>query len=339
MKALVLAGGYATRLWPITKEIPKPLLPIGRKTIIDHLIDKVLEVEEIEEIIVSINKRFAPDFEEWAKSKGCEKLKLNVEETFREEEKMGAIRALWTLIEEYPANDYLILAADNLFSLDLKHFVGFYKTVSKTVIALFDIGRLDIASRYANVTLDSGGRVRKMVEKPREPYSSLISTGIYAIPRESAKRIKEYLDEGNSPDAPGYFFSWLLNKEEIYGYIFEGYWFDIGSLDTYLDAFRKVVVDSYVSKDTIIEEGVKLRDPVIIEKGCRIRGPCEIGPHVYLGKGVELEKADIVDSVILDNTKIIGAEIRESIIGRWCLIEKVSFKKSIIGDCTKLTGK
>ena len=100
-----------------------------------------------------------------------------------------------------------------------------------------------------------------------------------------------------------------------------------------------MVVDSYVSRDTIIEEGVKLRDPVIIEEGCRIRGPCEIGPHVYLGKGVELERVDITDSVILDNTKITRAEIRESVVGRWCLIEKVSFEKSIIGDCTKLTGK
>lgn len=142
MKAVIMAGGYATRLWPITKTKAKPLLPIGRKKIIDYIYEKVKKFNI--PIIVSTNKRFEGDFKEWAKDKDVE---LVIEETTKEEEKLGAVRALAEIAKNIN-DDMFVLAGDNLFSFSLDDFYEFYQKIKKPLTALYDVGDFELAKRY-----------------------------------------------------------------------------------------------------------------------------------------------------------------------------------------------
>ena len=142
MKAVIMAGGYATRLWPITKTKAKPLLPIGRKKIIDYIYEKIRKFGI--PIIVSTNKRFEGDFKEWAKDKDVE---LVIEETTKEEEKLGAVRALAEIAKNIN-DDMFVLAGDNLFSFSLDDFYEFYQKIKKPLTALYDVGDFELAKRY-----------------------------------------------------------------------------------------------------------------------------------------------------------------------------------------------
>jgi glucose-1-phosphate thymidylyltransferase len=337
--SIILAGGYATRLWPITKDTPKPLLPLGSKLIIDYVVDEILRVEMIERIIVSTNVRFSWEFQGWLDNKGQgEKIQLHAEQTTKEEEKMGAVKALSNLIEQYESDSYLIVAVDNIFSLDLRDLLNFYKMFERTVIALYDVGDLNLASRYGNVKLDIDGKVVSFIEKPSKPETTLISTGIYILSKNTMERVHEYLEEGNPPDAPGHFFNWLSKREEIYGYKFSGYWFDIGSMDSYLQAFKQLVKESSISYDASIDQNVKIAAPIIIEEGSILAGECIIGPYSYIGRRAYIEDSHLKETVVLDEAKLINSEMVKCILGRRSIIKNLSLNDSMIGDYTRLSG-
>lgn len=235
MRAIILAGGYAKRLWPLTKDRPKPLLPIGSSCIIDYIVSKIREVP-VEEIVLSTNKKFEDIFKEWIRDRGLRGIRVFPEPSLSEEEKLGPVRALELILREMPADDYLITAGDNLFSLDLGEMVSFYRKVCAPVIALYDVGDLQEAKKYACVELGSDGKIATFEEKPEHPRSTLASTGIYLLPWESISRIPDYLSEGNPPDPIGKFIGWLAGKEGAYGFRFSGYWYDIGSKESYASA-------------------------------------------------------------------------------------------------------
>ena len=235
MKSLVLAGGYARRLAPITDFIAKPLLPIGGKPIIDRIIDKIKEAG-IDEISVSTNSYYEREFRYWL---NCRKERINliIEPTKGEEEKFGAIKGINYAMELLGEDEYLVIAGDNLFDFPVLNLIAFYKKVRKTVIALYDVGSKDKAKRYGVVSIDEENRVRSLVEKPKSPESTLISTAMYVFPRGIKKIIEEYLSEKNNPDSPGYFISWLAKNYDVYGYPYSGLWKDIGNIDEYRQAF------------------------------------------------------------------------------------------------------
>jgi len=236
MKAIILAGGYAKRLWPLTIDRPKPLLPLGNLYILDYLMSKVWDVQDIEEVIIATNKKFESNFIEWAESRGCDNVRIFPEPSKSEDEKLGPVKAIDLIIDAKGPSEYLIAAGDNLFSLNLRDMVSFYREVKSPVIALYEIGNLELSKQYASVELDSSRKIINFQEKSPSPKSTLVSTGIYLLPWESISRIKEYLAEGNPPDPIGKFIGWLASKQNVYGFRFEGYWFDIGSKETYLSA-------------------------------------------------------------------------------------------------------
>jgi len=131
-----------------------------------------------------------------------------------------------------------VIAGDNFFDFSLADFVEFFKRIYKPVIAIYDVGDLERAKRYGTVLLNSSGRVIKMIEKPENPETTLISTACYAFPRGIDSFMDEYLKGENNPDSPGYFISWLTQRYEVYGYIFHGTWMDIGNIDEYRQAFK-----------------------------------------------------------------------------------------------------
>ena len=235
MRAVVLAGGYAKRLWPLTLHRPKPLLPLGDGYILDFVISRIMAVSEIKRIIISTNKRFESNFIEWVEERGHSNITIVPEPSTREEEKLGPINAVWSIVKEQP-DDYLIVAGDNLFSLDLKEMVTFYNRVKAPTIALYEIGDRELAKQYACVELDKNSCAINFEEKPKEPKTLLVSTGIYLLPWRSLSRMEEYLGNGNPPDPIGKFIEWLTKTEAVYGFKFKGYWYDIGSHESYTAA-------------------------------------------------------------------------------------------------------
>ncbi len=234
MKAIILAGGYAKRLWPLTKDTPKPLLEVGGKPIIDYIVEKIESLGEISSVIVSTNAKFGKKFRQWQKKHD---VKLVIEPSQSEGKKLGSIGGLNYVLSKAKINDdFLLVGGDNIFEFDLGEFVRFYRKVRKTSVALYDIrSKKKVKGRYGVCIIDKK-KVSDFQEKPEKPASTLVSTACYIFPKRNIRLIKKYLDEGNNPDALGFFLKWLCSREEIYAYVFRGKWFDIGSFEALAEA-------------------------------------------------------------------------------------------------------
>jgi len=329
MKVVIMAGGYATRLWPITKTKAKPLLPIGKKRIIDTIYEKVSKFGF--PVYISTNKRFEDDFRRWARDKDVE---LIVEETTREEEKLGAVRAL-AEVAKIVDDEILVVAGDNLFSFDLDSFVEYYKQKRSPVTALYDVGDYELAKRYGVADID-GERIVRFEEKPEKPKSTLVGIGIYAFPHDVVEMLQEYVSSNEHHDNLGDFLSWLCEKTDVYGYTFNnGMWYDIGNPDSYIEAF-KFYMDEYIAEDVEIDKVSKIIPPVVIEEGVEIRGRSIVGPYAYIGKNCVIESSDVSDSVIFDKVILRKAKIWRSIIDEDCEIRNLELSSSIIGGHAKI---
>ena len=245
MKALILAAGYATRLYPLTIDKPKALLPVADKPIIDYIVDEIETIDEIDELVVISNHKFYPHFSEWAKERRC---RLNIvvlnDNTTDDTNKLGAIGDVWFAIDNLKINDdILVMAGDNIFTFALKDYYNSFKEKGCDHILVKELQSLDDLRRMANVETDENGIVTDMVEKPQNPKTNLAAFASYIYKKDTVPMIKKYLDEGNNPDAPGFFPSWLFKHKDVYAYKFIGECYDIGTPDSYKevnDIFEKI---------------------------------------------------------------------------------------------------
>lgn len=242
MKSIILAGGFAKRLWPLTKDIPKALIEIGGKPIIDYIIENI-EDSEVEEIIISTNSKFEKEFKNWLKNKKInKKVRIIAEPSKKEEEKLGAIGGICYVLEKCKINeDCLIIAGDNLLGFKIKDFIGFYKEKKGVVNAIFDIKDVEKAKKFGIATIENG-IIKDFIEKPENPPTTLASTGCYIFPKNDLPLFMKYIKEGNNKDAPGFFLQWLHKKQTVYAYCFSTNWFDIGNkeiLENARDFFSK----------------------------------------------------------------------------------------------------
>jgi glucose-1-phosphate thymidylyltransferase len=238
MKAIILAGGYAKRMWPLTLERPKPLLPVAGRPVIEYLMEKLITIKDIHTIYITINKRFEGIFREWLDNAGYDRdIRLVVEDTLAEEEKLGSIGAMKHIInKERIDDDVLCIAGDNLFQDNFHAFMEFFRQQKTLVFGLCELPSGEVLSRYGIASTDGSGRVVDFEEKPEQPKSSLASTGIYAIPRSELGLIREYIETGSSADTFGSFISWLHKRSPVHGFVFRNKWFDIGSFEVYREA-------------------------------------------------------------------------------------------------------
>lgn len=236
MKLIILAAGYATRLEPLTLTTPKSLLEVGKRTIIDRILDKVVSLEPgVDSIYIVTNAKFYKSFNDWlAASRLKAKISLLNDGSVSNDTRLGAIRDLELVLREKAIDDdLLVIAGDNLFEFDLNKFVEFAgKNTDGVNVALYDIGSLDAAKSYGVLKIDHKGRVVDFEEKPANPKSTLISTGVYFFPKNKLPFIKEYVKMQNKLDAPGYYISWLVKTDKVYGFSFSQAWYDIGSLES-----------------------------------------------------------------------------------------------------------
>jgi len=230
MKALILAAGYGTRLYPLTLNKPKPLLKVGSKTITDRLAEKLEITLEIDEIFLVTNEKFAPNFEQWAKKTPYKKrIHIINDHTLSNETRLGAIGDIDLVIRErILKDDLLILGGDNLFEFSLSDFIQFSRSKKSPAVALRDVGDLNEAKKYGIVDIDEDGKILEFAEKPKNPKSTLAAMCLYIFPKDTLHLIKNYLASGRNKDAPGHYLSWLSENMPVYGYKITGAWFDIG---------------------------------------------------------------------------------------------------------------
>ncbi len=236
MKAIILAGGYAKRLWPVTKNMPKQLLPVAGKPIIEYPIENIELTKAIKEVIISVNAYFEPNFREWfTKYQFRKKTKLVIEKTYSEAEKLGSVGALNYLIDKLKIKgNVLIIGGDNLFGFSLRRFINYYRENKSSVIALYDIkDKSKVKGRYGIAEIDKNDKIIGFEEKPKRPKTSLVNTACTILSRKDLKLVPQYIGEGNNKDAFGYLLKWLIKKRPVHGFTFDSPWFDIGSFDAY----------------------------------------------------------------------------------------------------------
>ncbi|MDG5776957.1 NDP-sugar synthase [Haloarculaceae archaeon H-GB2-1] len=320
MQAVVLAGGYATRLWPVTKDRPKMMLPVGDSTVIDRVLTELETDDRIDEVYVSTNDRFADDFEAHLAESDYEKPELTIEDTTEESEKFGVVGALAQLVdrEDLGDEDLLVVAGDNLLSFDISDFLDYFEAKAEPTLAAYDVGSREKAKSYGLVELE-GDRIVDFQEKPEEPHSTLVSIACYAFTEETIL-FEEYLDGGNNPDEPGWFIQWLQAREDVFAFTFDGAWFDIGTPESFLDA---------VSWE--LDGGHRIAESATVEGST-------IGENVHVLDGAEVVNSTLDRAVIFPDATIRDSEIRGTIIDRETHIENLDLAGALIGAHTHIAN-
>lgn len=243
MKAIILAAGFGTRLYPITRDLPKALLKIGEKTILDHLMAKLDGLATVDEVILVTNNRFYHRFIQWRKTaRHLKFVRIISNGVYDQEKSRGAVRDLFLALRSgyCGSDDFLVFCGDNYFDFPL----GFMLLPAlghreSAFVGIYDIKDFSRAKEYGVVELDNHHRITRFEEKPANPRSSKISIGVYFLPGNFRLRVYEFLEiEKRNPDKIGDFVAWLAGKETLYGIEFDGTWFDIGSKETYEAALK-----------------------------------------------------------------------------------------------------
>ncbi|WP_049923605.1 sugar phosphate nucleotidyltransferase [Halopiger djelfimassiliensis] len=320
MDAVVLAGGYATRLWPITKDRPKMLLPLGDSIIINRILAELEEDDRINDVYVSTNERFAGVFREHLSNEAFEKPSVSVEPIAAEAEKQGVVWALSKLIDrEDIDDDLLIVAGDNLISFDLTAFIDCFHEHGGPTLAAYDVGSREKAKAYGLVQLE-GDRVVDFQEKPDDPQSTLVSIACYALPEETLDLFDEYLAGDNNPDEPGWFIDWLQSRQSVYAFPFDGAWYDIGTPDSYLDAMEWILNgDSHVSPSATTVD-------------------CSLGENVYVMDKAILRNAELENAIIFPETEITDCSVRNAIIDQATHVKGIDLEDAVVSEYTKIVS-
>ena len=240
MKVIILAAGYATRLYPLTLTQPKPLLPVAGKPMVEHVLDKLAPMCGIDRIYVVTNAKFAGHFEKWSAGYAA-KAKLNFttvnDGSTDDSNKLGAIGDINYVIETQNVDDDLVVVAgDNLFDKPLTDFGRFCREKHAPTLAVYDVGNLEEIKKYNSISIDASGKITFFEEKPKNPTSTLTGIALYFYPKHTIPLIKQYIAEGNNPDQPGRLIQWLYPRTPVYTWRVPGLWYDIGSKETLEEA-------------------------------------------------------------------------------------------------------
>ena len=234
MKCLILAAGYATRLYPLTENFPKPLLEVGDKPILDWLIDDMAATGLIDEYIVISNHKFAHIFEEWAAKNNKVTIRVLDDGTTSNDNRLGAVRDIEFAIDQLQLDDdLLVMAGDNLLDFSLEAFIRYAKEKNATCVMRYYEGDEARLHKSGVVEVDADDRILSMEEKPAEPKSHWCAPAFYCYTKEDSRLIKKAIENGCGVDAPGSFISWLSTQTAVYAWEMPGKRYDIGNLASY----------------------------------------------------------------------------------------------------------
>ncbi len=238
MKAIVLAAGYGTRLYPLTRDCPKTLLRVAGRPMVEWVVEGIARAPGLDAVALVTNDRFAGHHERWlARYKAPCPVTVVNDGTTSDADKLGAVRDIQLAKGRLGLDDdLLVVAGDNPMGLDVSAFAAFFREKGAAAVALRDMKVSSLISRYSVVSLDSSSRITDFEEKPPAPRSSLIAICLYAFPRRELGLLDRYLAEGGNPDAPGYYIQWMVRETAAYGWVFDAPWFDVGDIDSYNEA-------------------------------------------------------------------------------------------------------
>lgn len=312
---IVLAGGYATRMWPITRDRSKVLLPVNKeKTVIDDILEEVTTDGNISKTYVSTNKRFESDIREHIDEKGYDNVEVSVENTEKESEKLGVIGSLDELVERENLSDedLFIVGGDNYMSISYHSLIQDYLDEPEMKIVGYDVGDKESASSYGVLETADNEYLDEFQEKPDNPTSTYISTACYFIPSDDIK-FDEYLSGDNNPDEPGWYIQWMNERTDIRVVPFNGDWFDIGTRDSYIEAIKyEMNGSSYTSPDSTVKN-TDVGDNVLILDNCEIRNTALRNTVVFGGSKLIDVRAE--DYLIDSNLDLTGAILGHGMVG------------------------
>ncbi len=243
MKILVLAAGYGTRLQAIAKDTPKPLLPINQKPMLNFILDELSQIKGISEYVIVTNNKFYGQFTAWQQAQGELKNKIRIvnDGTNSNEDRLGSVgdmRFVWD--REKELDDWLVVGGDNLFDFDLTSYIAMARAKAPAVtVGVYDIKDISQAHMFGIILMDKAGKIVSFEEKPSKPKSTLVTMCFYYFPKETLGFIQQFFKESSSSDAAGGYIKWLSEKKEVYGFQFQGKWYDIGSVESYYEAQSK----------------------------------------------------------------------------------------------------
>lgn len=233
MKCLILAAGYATRLYPLTENFPKPLLTVGEKTILDWLIDDIDTLGEVDEYVVISNHKFAHHFDKWASEK-TQKITVVDDMTETNETRLGAVKDIEYAIEKLGLDDdMLVIAGDNVLDFSLTKFISYAKEKNTACIMRYYEPDEKKLLKCGVVTIDENDKVIRMTEKSPTPETHWCCPPFYYYTKEDAKLITKGIESGCGTDAPGSYIAWLCGETAVHAMEMPGSRYDIGNLESY----------------------------------------------------------------------------------------------------------
>ncbi|MBF0478634.1 MAG: nucleotidyltransferase family protein [Candidatus Omnitrophica bacterium] len=241
MKVLVLAAGYGTRLYPIIKDTAKALLAINGKPLINYILDRIRNLNGLNEVIVVTNNKFYNQFVDWSKKLEVPyKVTIVNDKTDTPETRLGSIGDIHFTLDNYPIkDDLLVVGGDNLFDYNVEEYVLFAQKKNAAAIGLYDIGNLEEAKLFGVVAIDADRKVTLFEEKPAQPKSTLIAMCFYYLPAHLLGSVAQYLHECKTADKAGDYIKWLYKQTDVFGFKFTGTWYDIGSVESYYEAQKR----------------------------------------------------------------------------------------------------
>lgn len=314
MKTFILAGGFATRLWPLTEHRAKPLLPLVGKPILTHIVEKLPSDAHI---TVSTNAAFEEDFQQWQQTVG-RPVTVYIEQTLHDDTKVGALRAVadW-ITREHIDDDVLLLTGDNYLGFDMAAFLQRY-TPGTPLLAVHDIGDLEQATKFGTVILGPDLRsITAFEEKPTAPKTTLISTGCSILPAATLPILVAYAAD-HADNIGGIFEELLRRTVAIEGFVFTEPWFDIGSFEAYLEATMLLAGDTLIQAEkTRFEES-------------------ERTGSVVLGTGTDVVRSHLTNTVIFDDCFIEDCILENCIIDHRCSLRGVELSGKMLRADTTL---
>ena len=229
MKCIILAAGYATRLYPLTENFPKPLLKVGEKSILDWLVDDIAPL--IDEFIVVSNHKFAERFQVWADNKP-QRITVIDDGTESNETRLGAVKDI-QLAAQGINEDCVVMAGDNVLDFSMQHFVRFAQKKGTSCVMCHEENRLEALQKTAVITGEDNNLITADEEKPKERRGNHAVPPFYFYRVEDIRRIQEALDAGCGYDAPGSFAAWLSSQTPMHAYVMLGKRYDIGDMKSY----------------------------------------------------------------------------------------------------------
>lgn len=331
MRAFILAGGFATRLWPLTEKRAKPLLPLRGKPILTHLVEKIPADLPV---TVSTNAAFEDAFEEWRRDLGRPKTEIVVEGTEHDDEKLGALGATaeW-ITRRNVEEDVLLLTGDNYLGFSMEQFLTSYRE-GTTLLAAYDIGDISKASAFGTVIIDasplssagergSGGegiaRILAFEEKPLQPKTTLVSTGCSVLPRSTLSVLLDYA-KGHRDNVGGIFEEFLRRGIPIECFTFHEPWLDIGSFPAYLEAHRLLVRHETMVHPSSRVSGSTFEGGNTIDRDCVVTG------------------SSLTDCMIFRGCAVVDCVLRDCIVDEGCVLAHIDLDSKMLRAGTVLEG-